>query len=425
MSTSTSSPLRSATWLQEDSAHLVHPQQSDVDQQHAIVLDHGIGSSLWDVNGTHYFDGLSCLWNVNIGHGRRELAVAAEAQLAKLGFASAYAGFTNEPAIDLARRLSAHFPLGMSTVFFTTGGAESSETAFKTARYFWHSRGFPNKVKILSRLNGYHGVTMGAMAATGLPVFWQRFGPLPSGFGQVDPMSPEQLEERIITEGPDNVAAFIGEPVQGAGGVYPPPADYWPRVRAICDKYDVLLIADEVITGFGRTGRFWAMEHWNVVPDMISFAKGVTSGYLPLGGVVFSDRIRDVMRNADTKWMHAYTYSGHPTCCAVGIANLNIIEQELVVEHAATRGQQLQAAFARWSSRNDVVDVRGLGMMAAVEFDEGKAVGGAIIAEALKRGLITRFRNNIVMLAPPLTTTAQDLDRMVTILDEAITTVCG
>lgn len=416
---------RTQSLIAVDAAHLVHPQQSDEDQQHAIVIDHGKGCTLWDVDGNRFFDGLSGLWNVNVGHGRVELAEAAAAQMSKLAFASAYAGLTNEPAIALAERLAGHAPEGMSTLFFTTGGAESNESAFKTARYFWNRRGKPEKIKILSRQNGYHGVTMGAMAATGLPLFWERFGPLPPGFGQVPAMSPEALEARIIQEGPETVAAFIGEPVQGAGGVYPPAVDYWPRIRAICNRYDVLLIADEVITGFGRTGRFWAMQHWNVVPDMLCFAKGVTSGYLPLGGVFFSDAIRDTMRAADAKWMHAYTYSGHPVCCAVGLRNLDIIEQEHLVRHAHVRGEQLQHAFSALARRDDVVEARGLGMMAAVEFRAERQVGGAIVAEARRRGLITRFRNNIVMLAPPLVTTEEELHEMLGILNTAISVVTG
>src|SRR5579859_3696065 len=228
---------RTAELLTLDQAHLLHPQHFAADHEDAVVFARGKGAVLWDVDGRRYLDGLSCLWNVNVGHGRRELAEAAERQMSELAFANAYIGTTNEPVIRLASALVAKAPGDLRTVFFTTGGAESNETAFKTARFYWNLRGKPDKIKILSRENAYHGVTMGAMAATGLPIFWQRFGPLLPGFGHVPAMSADALEARILEEGPETVAAFIAEPVQGAGGVFPPPDDYFPRVREICSKY--------------------------------------------------------------------------------------------------------------------------------------------------------------------------------------------
>jgi adenosylmethionine-8-amino-7-oxononanoate aminotransferase len=418
-----SSPARGTEDLLElDRAHLLHPQHYDSDHKDAIVIDRGEGAVIWDVDGRRYLDGLSCLWNVNVGHGRRELAAAAATQMERLAFMNAYVGLTNQPAIELAARLANLAPGDLNTVFFTTGGAESNETAFKTARFYWSLRGKPEKIKILSRLNGYHGVTMGAMAATGLPVFWQHFGPLPPGFGQVESMSSRALEERILQEGPETVAAFIAEPVQGAGGVYPPPPDYFHQVRAICEKYDVLLIADEVITGFGRTGTYWGVQHWNVVPDMLAFAKGVTSGYQPLGGVIISDQIREVLRSAgpDAKWMHAYTYSAHATCCAVGLRNLDIIDDERLVERAATSGTRLLEGLSPLLDRQDVKEVRGLGMMAAVEFNAGQNAGVQVLAECRRRGLITRNRGDILVLAPPLVTTDAELDEIVGILRTSV-----
>ena len=416
---------RATSLLSLDQAHLVHPQQSDADQENAVVLAKGEDAILWDVDGRRYLDGLSCLWNVNVGHGRRELAEAAERQMSALAFASTYAGTTNEPAIKLATRLATLAPEGLNSVFFTTGGAESNDTAFKTARYYWHRMGKPNKVKILSRLDGYHGVTIGALAATGISAYWDRFGPLSPGFGQVEAMSPDALEARIKAEGPETVAAFIAEPVQGAGGVNPPPDDYFPRVRAICDRYEVLLIADEVITGFGRTGRYWGLEHWDVRPDMLSFAKGVTSGYQPLGGVIFSDTIRDSMRAADARWMHAYTYSGHPTCCAVALANLDIIEREGLVERAARGGKRLLAGLAPLRDHPKVTDVRGLGMMAAVELQAGSGLGPRALAEARRRGLLARVRGDIICLAPPLVTSDAELDEITTIVRASVEAVAG
>jgi adenosylmethionine-8-amino-7-oxononanoate aminotransferase len=409
-----------------DRAHQVHPQHLDTDQGQPVILARGQGAVLWDVDGRRYLDGMSCLWNVNVGHGRRELAEAAAEQIGTLAFANNYIGFSNEPATRLAARLAELAPGDLNHVFFTTGGGESNESAFKLARFYWTLRGRPEKIKIVSRLGGYHGVGMGAMAATGLPAYWTHFGPLPSGFCQVPPMSAEALEAKIVAEGPDTVAAFIAEPVQGVAGVLPPPPDYFPAVRAICDRYDVLLIADEVITGFGRTGRYWGIEHWNVVPDIIAFAKGVTSGYLPLGGIIFSDGIRATMHAAaQDRFMHAYTYSGHATCCAVGLRNLEIIDQEGLVARAAVSGRRVDEALAPLASKPYVVDRRGLGLMAAVEFRAGSGIAGRALAEARRRGLITRSREEHLMLAPPLSSSDAELDEMTDIFKAAVVAAAG
>ena len=248
-------------------------------------------------DGREYIDALSSLWNVNIGHGRKELATAAAAQMEKLAYASAYAGFTNEPAIRLAEKIVSLAYDNMAAVYFTTGGAESNESAFKFARYHWKRLGKPDKVKIISRRYGYHGVTMAAMSATSLPNYHKMFGPLVPEFLQVAPPYPyrwpgngdagigaaDAVEEAILAEGADTVAAIIAEPVIGSGGVIVPPASYFPRLRQICDRHGVLLIADEVITGFGRTGQWFGIGHWNTKPDLMSFAKGVTSR-LPAAG---------------------------------------------------------------------------------------------------------------------------------------------
>jgi adenosylmethionine-8-amino-7-oxononanoate aminotransferase len=407
-----------------DRDHLLHPQHHPNDHAEPLIFDRGEGAILWDVRGRRYIDGLSCLWNVNVGHGRRELAEAAARQIEKLAFVNSYAGSSNEPAITLAARLAGLAPPGLNTTFFTTGGAESNDTAFKTARFYWQLRGRTQKTKIISRRNGYHGNTLGATAATGLPAFHPRFGPLPVEFLHVPPMDPDALEALIRQEGPDTVAAFIAEPVQGAGGVYPPPPDYFPRVRRICDAHGVLLIADEVITGFGRTGTFWGLQQWDVTPDILSFAKGITSGYLPLGGVIISDAIRDTMYSqpADVKWMHAYTYSAHATCCALAHANLDIIEREGLVERARRLGARLQERLAVLRDTPGVQEVRGLGMMAAVELQPGAIAGGggAVVAELKRRGLFTRYRGDIVMVAPTLVIAESELEELADLLTTTI-----
>ncbi|HTD47618.1 MAG TPA: aminotransferase class III-fold pyridoxal phosphate-dependent enzyme, partial [bacterium] len=274
--------------VREDQEHLIHPLHHPQDHQHPLVMVEGRGAILKDVEGREYIDGLSCLWNVNAGHGRAELAQAAAEQMARLAFVSSYAGMSNIPAVHLAERLVALAYPSTSGVYFTTGGAESNESAFKMARYYWKVRGRPSKVKIISRTHAYHGLTLGAMSATGMAVFHKMFGPLAPEFlqiaapyayrwpggGDVGIGAADALEQAIRREGPDTVAAFIAEPVQGAGGVIVPPPTYFPRIREICDRHDVLFIADEVITGFGRTGKWFALGHWGVQPDLVTFAKG-------------------------------------------------------------------------------------------------------------------------------------------------------
>ncbi|TAK24574.1 MAG: aspartate aminotransferase family protein [Chloroflexota bacterium] len=444
-------PVSTDQLVATDSQYLLHPLHSSTHR--ARVLVRGQGSVMWDVDGREYIDGLSGLWNVNVGHGRVELADAAQRQMSTLAFCSSYNGQSNLPAIELAERLSRLAYPNLNTTFFTSGGAESNESAFKTARYVWKRRGKPAKVKIISRRHGYHGVTMAAMSATGLPPYHTMFGPLVPNFIQIDgpylyrcpngvdpvtwaPATGEALEKQILEEGSDTVAAFIAEPVMGAGGVVVPTAGYFKQIRAVCDKYDILFIADEVITGFGRTGRFFALERWGVQPDIMSFAKGITSGYIPLGGIMVSDEIADLIRGGSggATWMHAYTYSAHPTACAVGLANLDIVARERLVEKSADTGAYLLSRLKDLEQLPNVDGARGLGMMAAIEIVDDKAtktgfpaergVSARAIALAAEKGLITRQRHygagESIMLAPPLTTTRDQVDRVISILADAI-----
>src|SRR5579884_800564 len=354
-------PTSADLLLREDTEHLVHPLQSATDHQHPVVFVKGRGDILTDIEGKDYIDGLSCLWNVNVGHGRKELAEAASTQMEQLAFVTNYAGATNIPAVQLATRLveiTAHSYPHMEAVYFTTGGAESNEAAFKTARWYWKIAGKPEKVKFISRVHAYHGVTMAAASATGMAAYHKMFAPLVPNFVQGPPPHPyrwadysgkggepgaeaaQEIEQLILREGPETVAAVIAEPVMGAGGVLVPPETYFPALRAICDRHDVLLIADEIITGFCRTGKWFALEHWKVEPDIVVFAKGVSSGYVPLGGILLADRIHRAIQEApaDLKYMHAATYSGHPTCCAVGLANVAIMEQENLPDASRVKG---------------------------------------------------------------------------------------
>jgi putrescine aminotransferase len=438
--------------MDADRRHLIHPLHHPKDHANARIFTRGEGAILHTSDGREYIDGLSALWNVNIGHGRKELAAAAAAQMEKLAYASAYAGFSNEPAIRLAERIIGLSYSNMAAAYFTTGGAESNESAFKFARYYWKRMGKPDKVKIISRRYGYHGVTMAAMSATSLPGYQKMFGPLVPEFFQVAPPYPyrwpgngdagigaaDDFEAAVNAHGAGTIAAIICEPVMGAGGVIVPPPTYFPRLREICDRHGILLIADEVITGFGRTGKWFALGHWGVEPDLMSFAKGVTSGYLPLGGVMVSRRIHAAIEDApmDEKFMHAATYSGHPVCCAVGLANVDIIEREGLVERAQEQGDRFRKGLETLASLPSVGEVRGIGMLAAIELVEDKGsrkpalgLGAKVVAEAGKRGLIIRQRGGAdgppasgdsLCFAPPLMTPEATLDRIVQIVGDSL-----
>lgn len=441
-----------------DRLHQIHSLHHPADMAEPLICVGGHGVMVQDIHGAEYIDGLSALWNVNVGHGRQELAEAAAEQMRTLAYFSGYSGSTTLPSIRLAERLIELAP-HMAAVFFTSGGAEANESAFKTARYYWKIHGKPDKIKVISRIHGYHGVTLQAMSATGMAGYWKMFEPRVPGFLHVPTCYPyrhrpgssgetageaaaRELETAIQREGADTVAAFIGEPIHGAGGVIYPTDDYWPRVREICNRYDVLLIADEIITGFGRTGRWWGLQHWGVTPDIQSIAKGVTSGYLPLGGIMISAKIQDAIESADpaNRWMHGFTNSGHPPCCAVALKNIEILEREGLLENSARMGtlleKLLREAFADHPYAGDIRG--GKGLIAAVEFveDRGmkknfaaeKKVGARLQAEMRKRGLITRTRpaggedpapGDEVLFAPPLVISEAEVQRMVSVARDA------
>ena len=457
--------LTAAELVKADQEHLIHPLHHPTDNAEPTIYVRGRGATVTDIGGHDYLDGLSGLWNVNVGHGRAELADAAAAQMKELAYFSGYVGSSSVPAITLASRLVALAGDGMQAVFLACGGAEANESAFKTARFYWKARGKPDKFKIIARQHGYHGVTLQAMSATGMGAYWKMFEPRVPGFVHVPTCYPyrqqgvrpgesagqaaaREIEEAILREGPDTVAAFIGEPIHGGGGVIYPTDDYWPRVREVCTRHDVLLIADEVITGFCRTGRWFAMHHWNVRPDIRAFAKGVTSGYLPLGGIMVSKAVKDAMDTVkpEDRWMHAYTYSGHPACCAVALANLDIMERERLWERAAKLGERLPAGLrAALGDHPHVGDIRGgKGLLAAVElvedrgtkanFPADRKLAARLQAEMVKRGMVTRTRpvvgphpapGDCVFFAPPLVVSEAEVDRIVAITHDALRAVLG
>ena len=439
--------------LHRDEAHLIHPLHSPKGHVGGKVWVGGKGAFLIDANGDRFIDGLSGLWNNTAGNGRPELADAAYKQMTDLAYSSGYTGSSNPRAIELAERLAAITYSNINHFFFTSGGGESTDSNIKMARYYWKLKNKPNKTKVISRIWGYHGVTLAAMCATGINSYWPMFEPRIPGFVHIPCPDPyryrssdasvsvgiaaaNELEKAILEEGADSVAMFIAEPVQGAGGVIVPPDDYFPRIREICDQYEVLLVSDEVITGFGRTGTMFGLEHWGVKPDLIQYAKAITSGYFPLGGIGVSDEIAQTMEDSGKPWMHAYTYSAHPTGCAVALAMLDIIETEDFPGQAKQKGTRLLAGLrSALSDHPHVGDIRGLGMMCAVEyvkdtatgetFPAEDAIGARIHEETVARGMFSRVRGDVYALAPPIVTEEQTLDDMVGILADATRAVIG
>jgi putrescine aminotransferase len=434
-----------------DRTHWLHPQgdlgapPGTIPQ---LIMAGGSGATLTDAHGREYIDGMASLWNVNVGYGRTELANAAAEQMKTLAFSSAYGGFSTAPAIELAAKLAELAPGDLEVTFFASGGAEANDTAYKIARLYWQLRGEPERVNIVSRLRDYHGLTYGATSSTGLANFWKGFAPLAPGFlhapapdsyrfsgeGSAGVAYAKGLEDVVLKAGPSTVAAVVAEPVQGAGGLIVPPADYFPLVRQICDKYGLLLIADEVITGFGRTGRWFGLEHWNVQADVMIFAKGITSGYLPLSGVMLTRSVHETLKTLKGPLWHAFTYSGHPTACAVGLRNLQILEDEHLVERAAEKGAYLQQRLQDLRSHEIVGDVRGLGLMGGVElvrdratkesFDPALGAARRVCLSALEEGVIFRpLAGDVVAISPPFVISDKQIDQIVTALGMVIARV--
>jgi adenosylmethionine-8-amino-7-oxononanoate aminotransferase len=395
-----------------DQAHLLHPLSrfATLAEAGPLIMASGTGIHLTDVDGRQYIDAFSGLMNVNAGYGRIELAEAARAQLALLAYSPTFFGRATAPTIELARRLaqlSPHHPVW----HFTSGGSEANETALKLARLHFASRDLPEKRTIISRLGGYHGVTYGALSATAIPSYHSGFGNLPGEFTHIAPDSASALEEAILDLGPAKVAAFLMEPVSLPGGMWIPGQEYFDHVRAICDRYDVLFIVDEVVTGFGRTGRMFAIEHWNARPDMITIAKGITSGYAPLGAVGMRREIADVIKEGQAMLMHGVTASGHPAACAVALRNIRLIEEEGLAANAARAGGELQHRLTPLAELEGVHAVRNFGLLVAIDF----VADGAppTLADRAERqlftdGVLARSYGGFLALGPPLTISEEE-----------------
>src|SRR5690625_2637469 len=420
--------------IELDKKHFIHPTSNMKQLQEdgpAFIFTKGDGIYLEDVQGRKLIDSLSSLWNVNIGHGRKDVAEVAKEQMDKLAFTSAFNNWSHEPIIRLAAELAEWTPGDLNATFFTSGGSESNDTAFKTVRHYWKVKGQPNKKKIISRKLSYHGVAMGATSATGIEQFHTFTTSIAPDFLYVD-SSIDALKELIEKEGADTIAAYISEPVQGSGGVNLPPEGYFEEVRKICDENDLLMISDEVICGFGRTGTNFGMENFGVTPDIITMAKGVTSGYAPLGGMVISEKMhKELYEKTEGNFWHGYTYSGHPTAAAVALKNLEIIKEENLIDNVNEMGKYMLEGF-EWIKEQHahVVDVRGIGLLGAISLhrSEGaEAKTPKIVQEALKRGLICRAvvydGQDTLAFAPPFTITKDEMDQIIHIVNESIQAV--
>jgi adenosylmethionine-8-amino-7-oxononanoate aminotransferase len=433
-------------------------QMKSVLDEGPVIFERGEGVYLFDSTGRRYLDAHASLWLTNVGFGRREVIEAAYEQMKRIAFFSMFQGFSNPPAIELGGLLvELAGPEGMGKVFYSDSGSEAVETALKLVRQYWKNRGRAGKYKIISRRNAYHGVTFGAMSATGVSANRRMFEPLVPGFRhiadpncyrnefgsglteeQVSVAASEALRRQIEFEGPETVAAFIAEPVQGAGGVVIPPADYLRRCREICTRYEVLFIADEVITAFGRTGTWFGSRTYDFKPDLMCFAKGLTSGYIPMGATMCSNEIYEAFLGGPTEgkeFRHGNTYTGHATAAAAAVANLGVIRRENLPENASRVGAHLLGRLRRLERHEAVGDVRGVGLLARVElvadratrrpFDQPGTVGTKVQRRAQELGVIFRNVGDILTFSPPLILTEEQADFIADVVDRAISDVLG
>ncbi len=432
-----------AEWQELDREHFLHPftDFGQLNRKGSRIITRAEGPYLWDSDERQYLDGMSGLWCVNVGYGREELVAAATRQLRELPYYNAFFQTAHPPAIELARKLSEITPPGLDHVFFTGSGSEANDTVVRTARHYWACLGQPEKQIIISRRNAYHGSTMagaslGGMAFMhaqgGLPIpgiehiaqpYWfkEGRGEEPEAFGI---RVARELEQKIDDLGEERIAAFIAEPIQGAGGVVIPPDSYWPEIRRICRERQILLVVDEVICGFGRTGKWFGSDYYGLEPDLMPIAKGLSSGYLPIGGVMFAGHVARVLTEEGGEFAHGFTYSGHPACCAVANANLELLEREGIIETVAVdTGPYLQECWRSLADHPLVGEVRGLGFLGALElvadreslapFAHPGAAGLACREASFESGLVMRAVADTMIIAPPLILTRSQIDELV------------
>ncbi|TAK84220.1 MAG: aspartate aminotransferase family protein [Aquabacterium sp.] len=440
-----------AEWQAMDAAHFLHPftDFKALAAKGSRIITKADNIYLWDSEGLKLFDAMSGLWCVNVGYGQKALIDAATQQLTTLPFYNSFFQTTTPPAIALAHKLAQLSPPGFEHVFFTGSGSEGNDTIVRLVRRYWDLLGQPQRHTIISRFNAYHGSTMAGASLGGMTDMHAQGGlPIP-GITHIDQPYYAQhgrpgeskddfgkraaswLEAKILEVGSDKVAAFIGEPVQGAGGVIIPPDTYWPEIQRICDQYGILLVSDEVICGFGRTGHWFGCERFGYKPDLITFAKGVTSGYIPLGGVLVGERVAKVLIEQGGEFAHGYTYSGHPVACAVALANLQLIEEQGLVQrvHDDT-GPYLAAQFAALAAHPLVGEAETCGLMGAIRlvrrkaqgdqpaeaFASDKSVGMVCRGHCFGNGLIMRAVGDRMIIAPPLVMTRAQVDELMAVI---------
>ena len=433
-----------------DREHHFHPftDFKDLGRRGTRVIVRGEGVYVWDHQGNKLLDGMSGLWNVNVGYGRRELIEAATRQLETLPFYNSFFQCTTVPPIELAERLASLTGNRLSHVFFAGSGSEANDTNIRLVRRFWQLQGQPERKVIISRTNAYHGSTIGAASLGGMKPMHEQGGlPIPDivhvdqpyHFESGGNLSPEdfgvevarRLDEKIRALGPERVAAFIGEPVQGAGGVIIPPETYWPEVSRVCREHGILLIADEVITGFGRLGRWFGHERMGFEPDLVTFAKGVTSGYIPLGGVLVGQRVAEVLAADGGEFAHGYTYSGHPVACAVALANLDVIESEDLPGRVLNDiGPYFREGWLALADRHRIVgEARMFGFMGALElvreghtrFGKDQKAGERCRDLCIEHGLVMRAVGDTMIVAPPLVISRAEIDELLDKADKVLT----
>lgn len=433
-----------------DLAHFLHPftNYRHLRETGSRIITRADGVHVWDSDGRQILDAMSGLWCVNIGYGRRNLIEAAVAQMEQISYYNSFFETATPPSIELGELIADIAPANFRRVFFTGSGSESIDTMLRIVRRYWQIVQQPDKRFVIGRHRAYHGSTIAGVGLGGMSKMhsqgaytidefhhvlepdWYRHGrsKTPEEFGRE---AAAELEKKILELGPENVAAFVGEPIQGAGGVIIPPAGYWPEINRICKTYDVLLVADEVITGFGRIGHWFGTEHYGIAADILTVAKGLSSGYLPIGGVLVSDRVADELVEVGEIFTHGFTYSGHPVCCAVAIENIRTMIVEDLVER--TRNVTAPCFGARWSKLADhplVGDCRVEGMLAAVElardrdshepFDEDLGVGTFVRDSCIERGVMVRAIGDIVVAAPPLILSEAETETVVQVVRTAL-----
>ena len=428
-----------------DSAHYMHPftDHKGLSAKGARIITKADNIYIWDSEGNKILDAMSGLWCVNVGYGQQALVDAASKQMAELPYYNSFFQTTTVPAVKLAEKIVQLAGDNYSHVFFSSSGSESNDTIIRMVRHYWATLGQPDRKVIISRNNAYHGSTMAGMSLGGMSPMHEQGGMIP-GIEHIEQpyhyaLAPDEnsdafglraagwLEAKIIEIGAENVAAFIGEPIQGAGGVIIPPKTYWPEIQRICDQYNILLICDEVICGFGRIGKWFGSQLLGCKPDLMTFAKGVTSGYLPLGGVVVSKKVANVLIEQGGEFNHGYTYSGHPVACAVALANIEVLEKQGLVDRVLNvSGPYLAQQYVKLAKHPLVGGAQTIGLMAGfvlmrdkenhVMFDEELGVGMMCRAHCFANGLIMRAVGDRMIIAPPLVITTAQIDEMMRLI---------